>query len=292
MQLDKTSIVIRERGLFELLDLTLCVLRGYGGSLLACWFVGCAPFALLNLWLFREHWHPETFGDGWMNTYLWHSLMLVMWELPLATAPMTMYLGQSLFLEQPTPGGIVRSLLSRWGQIVFFSIFLRGMYLAWPTLAFISDGEPGMIGLASVIAVLGLGFTFFFWPYANEVLLLERNPLFARRGEVNTWRRVLALHGHATGDVFGRSMICMFIAGVLGMSLWLAAIDLHQKVMLEQEVLPAVNAAYFQITIWFVAGFFTVVRFLSYLDLRIRTEGWEIELLLRAEGAKIARQVA
>jgi hypothetical protein len=29
------------------------------------------------------------------------------------------------------------------------------------------------------------------------------------------------------------------------------------------------------------------VRFLSYLDLRIRHEGWEVELLMRAEGLRL-----
>ena len=43
---------------------------------------------------------------------------------------------------------------------------------------------------------------------------------------------------------------------------------------------------------WIVIGYFAVVRFLSYLDLRIRSEGWEVELAMRAEGSRIARQLA
>jgi hypothetical protein len=35
----------------------------------------------------------------------------------------------------------------------------------------------------------------------------------------------------------------------------------------------------------------SVVRFLSYLDLRIRHEGWEVELRMRAEGAQLVRQL-
>jgi hypothetical protein len=44
--------------------------------------------------------------------------------------------------------------------------------------------------------------------------------------------------------------------------------------------------------LWSVLGYFTVVRYLSYLDLRIRTEGWEVELLMRAEGERLTRQLA
>ncbi len=43
---------------------------------------------------------------------------------------------------------------------------------------------------------------------------------------------------------------------------------------------------------WLVMAYFTVVRFLSYLDQRIRAEGWEVELLLRAERARLESQMA
>ena len=42
-------------------------------------------------------------------------------------------------------------------------------------------------------------------------------------------------------------------------------------------------------SLWIVVGFFTVTRFLSYLDLRIRREGWEVELLMRAERDRLIR---
>ena len=41
---------------------------------------------------------------------------------------------------------------------------------------------------------------------------------------------------------------------------------------------------------WTVAAFFAVVRYLSYLDLRIRREGWEVELQVRAEAERLTRQ--
>jgi hypothetical protein len=44
------------------------------------------------------------------------------------------------------------------------------------------------------------------------------------------------------------------------------------------------------LAMWIVAGYFCVVRFLSYLDLRIRREGWEVELRMRAEAARLTRQ--
>jgi len=43
--------------------------------------------------------------------------------------------------------------------------------------------------------------------------------------------------------------------------------------------------------LWLVVAFMAVVRFLSYLDLRIRHEGWEVELLMRAESLRLGMQV-
>jgi hypothetical protein len=39
--------------------------------------------------------------------------------------------------------------------------------------------------------------------------------------------------------------------------------------------------------LWLVVAFMSVVRFLNYLDLRIRHEGWEVELLMRAEALRM-----
>jgi hypothetical protein len=47
-----------------------------------------------------------------------------------------------------------------------------------------------------------------------------------------------------------------------------------------------------QLAFWIVAVYFAVVRFLSYLDGRIRNEGWEVELLLRAQRGRLTRPVA
>ena len=41
-------------------------------------------------------------------------------------------------------------------------------------------------------------------------------------------------------------------------------------------------------SLWVVVGYMTVVRFLNYLDVRIRQEGWEVELLIRAEAQKLS----
>jgi hypothetical protein len=44
----------------------------------------------------------------------------------------------------------------------------------------------------------------------------------------------------------------------------------------------------YPLALWVVVGWFSIMRFLSYLDLRIRHEGWEVELLMRAEALRMA----
>ena len=44
----------------------------------------------------------------------------------------------------------------------------------------------------------------------------------------------------------------------------------------------------YPLVLWHVVGFFAVAGYLGYLNLRIRHEGWEVELLMKAEGARLA----
>ncbi len=47
--------------------------------------------------------YPDAFQDELSTGSIWVALMLVMIEAPLATAPITLYLGQALFVERPKP---------------------------------------------------------------------------------------------------------------------------------------------------------------------------------------------
>jgi hypothetical protein len=130
------------------------------------------------------------------------------------------------------------------------------------------------------------------WPYLNEIILLERNRLFGRGSAgTTTFRRSSYLHSNNTGDLFGRWLISLLIGSTLigsvafavGRLRWILVGDLRPDMILLLD---------FPIAAWAVVSFFTVVRFLAYLDLRIRNEGWEVELTMRAEAARLTRQWA
>ena len=71
---------------------------------------------------------------------------------------------------------------------------------------------------------------------------------------------------------FSISMSIVFLIGVLtGIWSWGFWMDLFL----------------YPLTIWIVATWSTVIRFLLYMNSRIRTEGWEIELRLKAEAQRL-----
>ncbi len=45
---------------------------------------------------------------------------------------------------------------------------------------------------------------------------------------------------------------------------------------------PLIIHLFLPLALWLVVIYATVARFLNYLDLRIRREGWEVELRVRA----------
>jgi hypothetical protein len=202
--------------------------------------------------------------------------LLVLYEAPLALAPVTLFLGQALFMERPRWQGVLRQWLGSLPQILLYQGLLRVFFL--------------------------------FRPYVSEIILLERNPI-RRRGAYgkSTYARCRALHAGEGGELFGRWFISLAIATLLMISLWgsllatramlLSSVEggLEQIGEFFQDELEAdlsIVAVWYPLVLWTVAGYFAVVRFLAYVDLRIRREGWEVELMMRAERDRLMRRTA
>ena len=270
MQLDHNRIVIRERGLLDLLDLALCVIRAYAGPLALTLAVGVLPAMLLNAWLLADFAQTD-FDELFPAEYMWWMLMLVIWETPLVTALATLYLGEAVFQERPRAGSLAKSLLAALPQLFLYQVLLRGMLMPMVVTWF---------------------FPFAAWPFLNEVILLERNPMRRRRpGQMTTFRRSKALHHGSVGDLFARWLVTAAFGGLLWLALWISMQFLAGMLLSQWEWQGLTYTLYYPLALWIVVGYFTVVRFLGYLDLRIRREGWEVELMMRAEGARLSRQL-
>ncbi len=265
MPLDQTRIVIRERGFGEVLGLAMQVIRAHPGGLLLAMVVGLLPFALLNGWLLAGILEEEIWIDT--PTGYWFALTcLMVVEAPLATAPITLYLGRMTFA-----GGVgIRSIAID---------FIRSL----PQMLWIQ-------GLLRTLLLPVLLLPYLTWPYMGELVLLERNPLLAgKKRQLTTLRRSRNLHAGSGGELFGRWLLAILAGGVMWIAL--AAGTLVMVVQLSGwEPTPfARHWVVYPATLWIVVGWMAVVRFLSYLDLRIRREGWDVELSMRAEAKRLER---
>ncbi|MBN2024174.1 MAG: hypothetical protein JW809_15430 [Pirellulales bacterium] len=272
MQLDRTQIEIRQRSFADVLDLALWVVRDHAGRLGLALVAGIGPLFALDHWLLSDMVDVEASAESLAGFWFSYAMLLA-WQLPLATAPATLYLGGALFDDRPTAGRIARDLLHSAPQLVFYQVILRAM-LVLPWVSWL--------------------WLFTQWTYLNEVVLLERNP-FARRSREGptTGRRCRSLHAGMGGELFARWIGSVLVGGVLMASIWMSLVTAHGVFSTGWEIDPVLfSTFYVELALWIVVGFLGVARFLGYLDLRIRREGWEVELLLRAEAARLRQTVA
>jgi hypothetical protein len=269
VQIDQARIAIHERTWLDNLDLALHVARAHAKGLAIAALVGIGPAALLNYALVvRLH------GDGFPEAVRPGSYVLmaflILLEAPLATAPLTLFLGHSLFVEHPRAKLVAREL---WESL--------------PQLFLLQGITRFLLFLAVVTAIV----PYVMWPYLNEVILLERNPLSSRRGQISTLKRNSILHRGNGGEFLLRAIVAALLAPLLTVALW-AALRFGWQTMLGVELSWRGQIIAFQFVAWLVTIYFTVARFLTYLDQRIRYEGWEVELCLRAEREILLRRLA
>jgi len=268
MQLDRAQISIHERSWSDNLDLALHVIRRYAPAIVAFGLMGILPAAVANHLLLAPT-AADELSDNPIGLY-YTLVLLVLIEAPLATALVTIYLGQALFVDRPSTRTIFHTFRACVLQMFLLQFLLRALMI-FPLITII--------------------FPYGFWPYLSEVILLERNPLVSRGGQISTLRRSARLHRGNSGQFMleGFGTLCIAVLLTLSLSLTgnflagnLFGISLH-------EVGRLVVA---QGAMWLVAVYFTVARFLNYLNQRIRDEGWEVELNLKAERDRLERQLA
>ena len=291
MQLDRTRIAIRERTLPDILDLSLRVCVAYFWPLVLMVCVVAVPLGLLNWWLIG--WMSGLLDEGeQVFRYLWTMTLLVFFEAPLVSLLITLYLGSAMFLDEPKPKEMIRVIGQRIVAIIWTLLLVRGILFAiglcWaipPGFDF-SGPEFFLILLALLVCVIrGIR------PFIIEIILLERNSLRSKGDyQMTAGRRSSALHNPIAGDLFVRWVMSALVAVLSGIALFFAIWYLVGKLtfvwrwnaIIVHFMVPAV--------MWTVAGYFCVVRFLCYLDSRIRREGWEVELIMRAAASEFAER--
>lgn len=255
MQASGIRVAVRPRGLFECLDLAVMFCGRRPLAVAVAVVAGALPWLLLNRRLFANS------GDE-ASVF---AVMLLALETPWAAAPLTLFLGQSVFSDRFSWRDAWRDSLRASPALFVFQGLLRGVCV--------------------VIWILA-PFLFVWHYYLDPIILLERPPLS------RVWRRRTAINAGNVGQV----MTLMGIdAATLLVGTPLLATSLSSLGSLwrgsttsvppdgDAWFIPALFSWEGQIAFFAVCGFLTVFRFFTYLDARIRREGWDVELKLRAE---------
>ncbi len=295
MQFDKTTIVVRQRGMLDTLDLSLHVFREYALPLAAAMLLGVVPLMAVNYLLLA--WMPSAADEeAWLPwRFVYHLSLQIYLQAPLAGIFATAYLGQAVFLAEPRFRDVVRDVWRMLPRVAWCHLLVRGVLFGWLLLLVLEREEvnwfveafllPLLVAYASSLRA--------FRPFINEIVLLERNPLTSQSDRIMTvGRRSQMLHGSSGGEWFARWLLACLLGGLLILATYgtfyfhVAAPrqDWSQGPLLTHVLLP--------LAMWIAACYFTVVRFLTYLDARIRQEGWEVELRLRAEATRLTSKPA
>lgn len=257
MNIDRTTIAVRERSLFELFDLALLVVWRHFWQVLTLMAISSAPFVVFNWWLLSGH---EL--DQW---WTWYPLLLLLAvQSPFVTAPLTAYLGTALFDQRPRIGMALLQALATWWQLL-----LIGLY-------------RGLLALLPVLLVLSP-------PHAVEVAMLERGRLRA------TWRRANALREAWSGEWILHLLVAapLFVIGVtclIDAVLMINSVLAHAEIDWAEENWRHYNPGSSwapHVASWVMLTYLAAVRFLSYIDLRTRREGWAVDLALRRAAERL-----
>jgi hypothetical protein len=179
--------------------------------------------------------------------------------MPFASSLLMIYLGKRVFAADYRPS--VAEVLVAWvealPQLVVYTIFLVPLILVYDCLP--------------------------------EIVALERSPLFrARKDQITTFKRLKNFHRDRFGEQFVM-LVPLFLFWVI----LVPTLGIAVYYVLYLGVGPPAKHAilYYAVGVpvvcWTVTLFLLVFHFLRYIDMRIEREGWDVELVFRAERSRM-----
>ena len=296
MRFDKTFIAIRERNTLELLDLTMHVIRYHFWPLMVLFCIGVLPWLLIDCWLTGWMVSEANFLD---YTFMFYFVMamLVVSQAQIGTTFLTCYLGHAMFVGRPGIKETIRNTFKTskiyflWVHLLFRTVALvlfNAFFLSADNLGNGSNEMlmgvlmPGLVIIGLIVRMLR--------PFASEMLLLEKTPVRAKPGSktIDFKTRSSSLHGAVAGDAFSRFMVSVIFAVPLAYVFYSALCWVDGILNLQGAATRNFNFIYWPVSLWVTAAVVAVFRFLSYIDTRIRQEGWAVELKMRAEALNLS----
>jgi len=293
VQLDRTHIAIRARTLSEIGDLAMILIRNYPAASIFGFVAGMLPWMVMNWALIG--WIPWSqfelaIYDEEMDVELWRYLLLmvtlVTLQAPIAGVLTTTLIGRSVFEQGITWQSAlsdVRQMFWRWfwvlgvvrGPIPLMILILSN----WG-----QEVAPWREVILPIVFLFLVGWQRGRRPFIPEILLLERCPLRSKDlAVIKASRRAAALHGPLTGELIGRFATVSLMLAVLFLAILQAMFSARGYLLGHWDWGLVVYLIFIPTALWVTAGLSVLIRFLSYLDTRIRLEGWEVDLAVRAE---------
>ncbi|GAB6165162.1 hypothetical protein JCM19992_11620 [Thermostilla marina] len=265
LDLAETSITIRKRTPYEIADLAFRLWGTDGLRMAGALILGVLPFFVLNtlvaqfVFAFSENssFHEQT-GGAWFLGIL-AIIVLTEYEGPLAASFLTAYLGEAFFNRKVMIGRLIVRTLRAIPQMAFWYLLPNPMRWSGKCLP--------------------------------EIVILEQAPLLGKPNTFSSRQRCLLFQRYEIHDGFTQSATTMLTALALfvglGFSFVMVIVFLFPLSLVEN------NWTYvfaWHIAAWLVVGYTTTIRFLQYINARIRFEGWELELAMRTEAERLARR--
>ncbi|MDR1385037.1 MAG: hypothetical protein LBJ67_14485 [Planctomycetaceae bacterium] len=262
-QLDKHSVTIRKRSVGELFDLTLAVFRTEGLSILFWFSIFLVPLALLDHVLvshFIENWLLlDSEEDAYYIAYVLLLIFFIPIQTPFVSSLLIVYLGKRMFMSdiRPRKAEVFIMWLEALPQLILYTFFLLPLILLY-------DNLP-------------------------EIVVLERAPLFRhKKDRVTTFRRLQNFHRNRFGEQFVIFTPLFLFGVVLIPALILITGYLLYLCVGSYSVYPNLYCAVVTpVVCWTIMMFLVVFHFLRYINMRIEREGWDVELIFRAERSRL-----
>jgi hypothetical protein len=281
----------------EIGDLAMAMLRRYPAALLVGFATGAVGWAIANAILLS--WIPireSTYGledeeaVGEVFRYVAWMAILVILQTPAAGVLTTLYLGQAVFEQRPTWQSVLREARRQF-RSWFWVLGVKRLAIPTMILLALRWGQPAsafwdaflpIVILFVAVAIRGAR------PFVPEILLLEQCPVRSDSDSLITLAvRSRSLHTPMAGDLGGRLLTLGFVFAGLTLCVLYTLMAIRGVLLLQWNFLDLiVLLVLYPLSLWTVAGISVVVRLLSYLDTRIRLEGWEVELAVRAEAMR------
>jgi hypothetical protein len=262
---DRTLIQIRERSFLDLLDLSLYVVRARPVELGAAALAGIAPWAVINYRVLEEPGFPA-----------WAWLLLLLFEAPWATAPICLVLGELMFLNPQDYRRTGRTLLRSIPAMILGHVLLRA------------------VAALSVILYPAMPAQYAF---LSEVILLERSDARDLGTRLTgLFKRCRELSKGFEGELLMRWFAQLALGGIFAVCFWMCAKSLGSTLIGEELTWyrPGMNdlgGILFQASVWIAVAFFAVYRYFAYVDRRIRLQGWELGMRLKAAARGLERSI-